>query len=132
MLSHESEALTFIGAWQNDKKYDRTEILHIAKTQPKQAWPTTTLPKLSRTLARSWPTLNASFFTPFFALTFAGVGWFQRPELLLLETSAVCVQFVSEGFGCHVLVLAVDEPDRPPALLLVLGQNITVRVDFIA
>lgn len=65
MLSHESEALTFIGAWQNDKKYDRTEILHIAKTQPKQAWPTTTLPKLSRTLARSWPTPNAFFFTPF-------------------------------------------------------------------
>jgi len=53
-------------------------------------------------------------------LTFTGVRGFQRPQLLLLQTGAIGVELEPKGLRGHVLVLAVDQADGPPSLLLVL------------
>lgn len=59
-------------------------------------------------------------------LTLAGIRWLQRPQLLLLQTRSVRVQLKAERLGGHILVLAVDQADRPPALLLVLRQDVAI------
>lgn len=53
-------------------------------------------------------------------LTFASTWWFQRPHLFFLETGSVRIEFVAKCFGCHVFVLAIDQTDGPPTLLLIM------------
>lgn len=53
-------------------------------------------------------------------LTFTSVGRLERPELLLLQAGAIGIQLEAKGLRGHILVLAIDQSDGPPALLLVL------------
>lgn len=53
-------------------------------------------------------------------LTFTSIGRLQRPELLLLQASAIGIQLEAKGLRRHILVLAIDQTDGPPALLLIL------------
>lgn len=53
-------------------------------------------------------------------LTFTSVGRLERPELLLLQAGAIGIQLEAKGLRGHILVLAIDQSDGPPSLLLVL------------
>ena len=63
------------------------------------------------------------------SLTFAGAGWFERPHLFLLEAGSVCIQLVAKCFGCHVFMLAIDQTNGPPSLLLIVRQHIAICMD---
>lgn len=52
----------------------------------------------------------------------------QRPDLFLLETGAVGVDLEAECLGGEVPVPRVDEPNGPPAALLVLRDNVPSAV----
>lgn len=63
-----------------------------------------------------------------FLLTFSGARRLKRPQLFLFQAGAVGIQFEAERFSGHVFMLTIDQANRPPALLLVLRQDITVRM----
>lgn len=63
------------------------------------------------------------------SLTFAGTGWFERPHLFLLEAGSVRIQLVAKCFGCHVFMLAIDQTNGPPSLLLIVRQHIAICMD---
>lgn len=48
--------------------------------------------------------------------------------MFLLKAGAVGVDLEAEGLGGEVAVLRVDEPDGPPAALLVLGDDISSAI----
>lgn len=52
----------------------------------------------------------------------------QGPDLLLLEAGAVGIYLEAEGLGGEVAVARVDEPDGPPASLLVLSDDVSCAV----